>query len=424
MNDRFLNLLIVLNLAWLVNVYLFNIYAVSRMSNWETIIWNVIKALIAHACIMSLFVFTIEDSFYSQTFFYLFYAILIITIFLWRTIFVILIRNHRIGGYNNRNVILVGANQASFKIYNYFLSKKSHGYKLKAVFGDNPDPDKGDETFFYPEQKLYEYLAREKIDEIYCALPLTSVVSIRNIMSYSENNLIRFRYVPDFRALLYKKVDIEFYGMVPVLSIRTEPLEHPEKRFNKRLFDIGFSGLVILLLFPVIFLIIALLIKLTSSGPVLFKQIRSGRNNKIFLCYKFRTMTVNSCSDSLQATKKDARITPIGKFLRKSSIDELPQFFNVLFGDMSVVGPRPHMVNQTEEYKRSIDKFMVRHFVKPGITGWAQVNGLRGVTDTPQKMIKRARYDMWYIENYSLILDIKIIVMTVLNIFKGDKNAF
>jgi putative colanic acid biosynthesis UDP-glucose lipid carrier transferase len=170
--------------------------------------------------------------------------------------------------------------------------------------------------------------------------------------------------------------------------------------------------------------IIALLIKLQSKGPILFRQKRSGRNDEPFVCYKFRSMRVNPDSDKKQATKFDARITPIGKFLRRTSLDEMPQFLNVFLGHMSVVGPRPHMLRHTVEYKAVIDKFMVRHFLKPGITGWAQVNGLRGETRLVQQMEKRVRYDIDYLENWSVALDVEIIFLTVINALKGEDNAY
>ncbi len=420
--DHFTFLIIVCNLAWIVAVYILNIYAASRVSHWEKIIWNIIKAILVHSCVIAIFVLSIKGYYYSRLFLGSFYLVLTILVLLWRTIFVQLTRTFKI---NFRNVIIVGSNDACVKIYRYFLSNKSNGYVLKAIFGENVSEIEGDtKTDFFTERILYDYLENEEIDEIYCALPLTSVTKIRELMSYAENNLIRFRYVPDFRALLYKKVDIEFYDTSPVLSIRQEPLENVGKRFMKRVFDIGFSFFALFVLAPTLFPVVALLIKLTSKGPIFFKQKRSGRNNEVFDCYKFRTMTVNELSDLAQATKVDTRITKVGKFLRKTNVDELPQFFNVLKGEMSIVGPRPHMLKHTEEYKETIDKYMMRHFVKPGITGWAQVNGFRGLTETPQKMIKRIRYDVWYIENWSFLLDIKIIVMTVLNMLKGEKNAF
>jgi len=190
------------------------------------------------------------------------------------------------------------------------------------------------------------------------------------------------------------------------------------------LFDIVFSLFVIVFIFPWLYPLLAIAIKMSSPGPIFFVQKRSGRLNHEFDCYKFRSMSVNKDSDRKQATAGDARITMVGRFLRKSNLDEMPQFINVLLGNMSIVGPRPHMLKHTKEYSQIIDKFMVRHLVKPGITGWAQVNGFRGATTEPRYMMKRVRYDLWYVENWSFFLDIQIIFMTVYNMIKGEKNAF
>jgi putative colanic acid biosynthesis UDP-glucose lipid carrier transferase len=219
-------------------------------------------------------------------------------------------------------------------------------------------------------------------------------------------------------------VHIDFYHHIPVISLRSEPLESVFNRFVKRSFDICFSLGAIVLIFPWLFPLLILLIKLSSKGPVFFKQQRSGENNQNFWCLKFRTMRVNNLSDELQATRNDSRITRIGKFLRKSNLDELPQFFNVFVGSMSVVGPRPHMLKHTEQYSELIHTYLVRHLIKPGITGWAQVNGYRGETNTLEQMQKRVEYDIWYIENWSLFLDFKIIFKTITNMVKGEKNAF
>ena len=192
----------------------------------------------------------------------------------------------------------------------------------------------------------------------------------------------------------------------------------------KRVFDIIFSSSVIIFILSWLTPLVAILIKLESKGPVFFKQARNGFNYKEFYCYKFRSMTTNSEANFYQATRGDQRITNIGKFIRKTSIDELPQFFNVLFGDMSVVGPRPHMVSHTDMYAKRIDKFMVRHFVKPGITGLAQISGYRGEVETDKDIIGRVKFDIFYIENWSLLLDLKIIFKTAINAVKGEEKAY
>jgi Undecaprenyl-phosphate glucose phosphotransferase len=236
--------------------------------------------------------------------------------------------------------------------------------------------------------------------------------------------MIRFKVVPDFRGFIFKRVNIDFFNDVPVITLREEPLTDFINRFTKRVFDLIFSLLTIVFVLSWLYPIIAVLIKLSSKGPVLFKQSRSGVSNEEFLCYKFRSMTMSDEADTKQATKGDVRITKIGAFLRKSSLDEFPQFFNVFMGDMSIVGPRPHMLKHTEEYSALIQKYMVRQLVKPGITGAAQVKGYRGETKELEDMEGRVRLDVWYIENWSLSLDINIIFHTVWNAFKGDEKAY
>ena len=212
-------------------------------------------------------------------------------------------------------------------------------------------------------------------------------------------------------------------GAIPLLSVREEPLQRWLSRFVKRSIDLFLSGLVILFS-PFWFLPIAIAVKKSSPGPILFRQKRTGYMGRDFDCLKFRTMCVNKDSDTKQAERGDARITKVGAFLRRTSLDEFPQFFNVFKGDMSLVGPRPHMLKHTEDYSKLIDKYMVRHFIKPGITGWAQVNGYRGETKTLQQMEKRVEYDVWYLEHWNVFLDIKIILLTAFGVFKGDDNAF
>jgi putative colanic acid biosynthesis UDP-glucose lipid carrier transferase len=247
--------------------------------------------------------------------------------------------------------------------------------------------------------------------------------SLLEMVTEAERNFIRFKFIPDLDLMFHHNVNLTVEGNIPVLSLREEPLENISNRINKRLFDIVFSLVVLVTLLWWLVPLIALIIKLDSRGPVFFKQKRSGRNNKVFNCYKFRSMCVNEKANEVHAAKNDERITTVGKFLRKSNLDELPQFFNVLFGDISIVGPRPHMLKHTEEYSNIISKYMVRHFIKPGITGWAQINGYRGDLNSIL-MQKRVEFDIWYMENWSILLDIKIVMKTAVKVFKWDRNAY
>jgi Undecaprenyl-phosphate glucose phosphotransferase len=274
--------------------------------------------------------------------------------------------------------------------------------------------------------ELHDFLSKEAedIDEMYCALSALHPAELNKLIEFADNNLIQVYLVPDKRGIPYRKLNIDFLAHVPLLSVRHLAIDEPLNRFIKRSFDIVFSLFVILLILSWLIPIMAVLIKLGSPGPVFFKQLRSGRNNDLFWCLKFRTMLVNSEADTKQAEKNDSRITPLGGFLRKSSIDELPQFLNVFVGDMSVVGPRPHMVSHTELYSKIISRFMVRHLVKPGITGLSQAMGLRGETREKNDMKNRVRVDIFYIENWSFWLDIKIIFMTIASLFEKQEKAF
>ena len=217
---------------------------------------------------------------------------------------------------------------------------------------------------------------------------------------------------------------METFDDVVVLAIRREPLSSPGKRFVKRLFDIVVSGLFLCTIYPFIYIAVGIAIKFSSPGPIYFKQKRNGLDGKVFECIKFRSMKVNAQSDTLQATKDDPRKTKVGNFLRKTNLDELPQFINVFKGDMSIVGPRPHMLKHNEEYSHLIDRYMVRHFVKPGITGWAQVNGFRGETKKLSEMAGRVQADIWYLEHWSFWLDVRIIFKTVSNMIHGEEKAY
>jgi putative colanic acid biosynthesis UDP-glucose lipid carrier transferase len=212
--------------------------------------------------------------------------------------------------------------------------------------------------------------------------------------------------------------------LVPVLEFRTIPLDDSINLVIKRIFDILFSIMVILFVMSWLTPILTLLIKIESKGPTFFMQLRNGYNYKSFSCIKFRSMIINDKADLIQVSKEDERITRIGRFMRKTSIDELPQFLNVLVGDMSVVGPRPHMLSHTDLYANKVDKFMVRHFVKPGITGLAQISGFRGEVESDKDIIGRVKFDIFYIENWSLFLDIKIIIKTIIRAIQGDEKAY
>lgn len=419
-----LSILVIFNLTWFASVVLFRLYDIFRVTTIERVIYKLIQALIFH--MLMIFACIVVLKFYDVSRKQILYAYLVFftLVFIYRVLFLKSLKLYRRLGFNYRRVIILGAGPVGNDLFDFFTSDFSLGYRFLGFFDDNPEKCYHSDKVIGTLADVEEFATKNHIDEIYCALPDSAGEKIRHFLRFAEKNMVRFRVVLDFKRHVPRKFAVDFYGSIPVLLPRKEPLELITNQYIKRGFDIVFSSLVILLIFPWLFPLLALLIRLSSSGPILFKQKRSGKNNEVFTCYKFRSMKMNKDSDSKQAVKDDDRITWIGKILRKTNLDELPQFFNVLSGEMSVVGPRPHMLRHTEEYARIIDNFMVRHLVKPGITGWAQVNGFRGETSNDFKMRKRVQYDVWYIENWSFLLDLRIIWLTVWSMIRGDKNAF
>lgn len=342
----------------------------------------------------------------------------------WHIIFRLLLKLYRRKGYNYRQVILIGAGANAIRTYDS-LSSSDFGYRIIGFFSDVPtEQDSFPAKYLGKLSDIEEYAMKNKIDDIFCTVQAGQEELISELVLFSEKNMIRFHIVPEFDKFFRRKYSLQFVETTPVLSLRYEPLQRFSNRFIKRIFDVLFSGIFLITLFPIIYIILGAIIKITSPGPIFFKQKRTGIRGKEFYCYKFRSMQVNKEANTLQAQKDDPRVTKIGAFMRKTSLDELPQFINVFKNDMSVVGPRPHMLQHTELYSSIIVKFMVRHLVKPGITGWAQVTGYRGETKTVEEMEQRVKRDVWYLENWTFFLDIKIILLTVRNAFKGEKEAY
>ena len=421
LSDKYFILLLVFNLCWFLSTYIVKAYENNQYKNLEKIISNLIQLFVLQALLITAFLVFRKAYYFSREHLLITYIFLVVFISLWRFLFQFQFNRFRRKGLNLRNVIIVGSGELSLELLSVFQNNKELGYRFLGFFSNSKDA--------LPEVKgrveeVISFCKENKVDEIYCSISDLTTDQLKALTEYADNNLIRIKMIPDVRGFINRHLKIDFYEHVPVLTFRNIPLDDYASRLIKRLFDLFFSLSVILLVLIWLFPIVAILIKLNSKGPVLFKQVRSGKNNDDFKCWKFRTMRLNIDSNTKQATKIDTRITSVGAFLRKTSIDEMPQFFNVLYGHMSVVGPRPHMVKHTEEYAGIVNKYMFRHFVKPGITGLAQVKGLRGETKNSLAMEHRIRLDMLYIENWSLILDVKIIVLTILNVFKGDDKAY
>jgi putative colanic acid biosynthesis UDP-glucose lipid carrier transferase len=425
-NKKYFPIVLVFNLIWLLSANITGLY--EQVLNKDAIkTYNgVIKT---YSIFVSFICFTIIILIGTKPYFvtreYLFYSLAIFGFLLgfWKLIFLSIRKTRRKSLYDNRMVVIVGGGRIGYDLYDFFNTQE-RGYKVIGFFDDDPAKVREQELYLGTTNDCIDFVIANRVDEIFCALPNSMADTIEKLMLDADKNLIRFKFIPEYYDYTKKRTQIQSFGHIPVISVRPEPLENMMNRLAKRLFDTLFSIFIIVFVLSWLFPILAILIKLQSKGPVLFIQLRSGRDNKPFRCFKFRSMRINEDSDVKQATRDDERITPIGRFMRKTSIDEFPQFFNVLLGHMSVVGPRPHMISHTEEYSKLIDTFMVRHFLKPGITGWAQIKGLRGETKNTADMLARVEADVWYLENWSFLFDLKIVFLTFLGAIRGDKNAF
>ena len=426
-NRKYLPIVLVFNLIWLLSANISGLY--EQVLNKDSI--KTYRVVIrTYILFVSLICFTILILIGTEAYFitrqYLFYSLALFGFLLglWKLIFLSIRRGEKTTLMDTRDVIIVGWGRIGSDLYNFFDENPEQGYKVIGFFDDNPQVVANGHMYLGDTANCIDYVLTNKVDEIFCTLPVSDSKKIQRLMLDADKNLIRFKYVPEYFDYAKKPTIVQSFGHIPVISVRTEPLENLLNRSIKRGFDIAFSLFIIIFVFSWLFPILALLITLESRGPVFFTQLRSGRDNNPFNCYKLRTMYVNNDADHKQATRGDRRITRVGAFLRRTSLDELPQFFNVLKGNMSVVGPRPHMLKHTTQYSALIDQFMVRHFLKPGITGWAQIHGLRGETRTVEAMLDRVEADVWYLENWSFLLDMKIIFLTLRNTIKGDSNAF
>ncbi len=391
----------------------------SRAIQMEGVVKEVFFATCSHALVFLplLLLFDLTSDPKALGIFYLFFVCLMV---LSRVATRMLLKTLRRKGRNTANVVIVGANETARRLIDAMRTDEGFGYRVLGVFDDQvPDfevPYKGSIG------DLESFLENRHVDQIFYTLS-GHHEALSLVASIADNKVADFYYVPQISRYFSRRFQLNSIGSMPVLSAMRNPLRSRTNRLLKRTFDIVFSG-VFLIFYPLVYIPVAIAIKLTSPGPVYFRQKRTGYKGRDFDCLKFRTMRMNDDSDKMQATADDPRKTRLGAFLRKTSLDELPQFINVFRGDMSVVGPRPHMLKHTEEYTRLVDRYMLRHAVKPGITGWAQVNGYRGLTDELWKMEKRVEFDVWYIRNWSFLLDLKIIVRTMLNALQGEKNAF
>lgn len=407
-------------LSWIGIALIVKYYEVFRFTTPVEIISKLIKQFSIFLLVIIAYFPFAKDATFSGTIVAIFMTISFLIIVTFKYFLFYYLKKYRLTtGSNFRNAVIIGYTAESIKLKEVFENRKDYGYRFFGFFSDkkqNPDI-KG------KIEDLKNFTIVNRIDEIYCSLNEISNDRLKDLVEFADDNNKTIKFIPDSKQIYSKNLKVDYYELFPVLSLQKTQLHDPTVKGFKRAFDILFSLFIILFVLTWLMPIIALLIKIESKGPVFFKQGRPGLDEKEFYCYKFRSMKLNGKTEE-EASRNDPRVTKIGRFMRKTSIDELPQFFNVLLGDMSVVGPRPHLWSQNKSYATKIKKYMIRHYVKPGITGLAQVKGFRGEIETEEDMINRIKYDVFYIENWSIIMDLKIILQTVINIFKGEEKAY
>lgn len=416
-NLIYLNYILFISLSWIIVGLRSDFYEIYRFTK----VTNIFSLIAKQGILFILLVFAFFGFYHEmqivpiEVLQYCLEAILIITITK-LGIYYLLKKYRLLLKGNFRKVIIIGLNQKTDQLRKFFVENPEYGYVLSKTFDIGKNKAKLEECFNYVEEN--------NIDEIYSSVAQLSNDDITRLIDYADNNLKILKFVPDNKDIYSKRLDFTYYGFLPILSLRKIPIDEPFNKFVKRSFDITLSLFVIIAILSWLTPLLGLLIKLESRGPVFFKQKRNGLDYQEFYCYKFRSMRPNPEAHLHQIRKNDPRVTRVGKVIRKTSIDELPQFINVLKGEMSVVGPRPHMVSHTHMYAERIDKFMVRHFIKPGITGLAQVSGFRGEVEDDNHIINRVKYDIFYLENWSLLLDIKIVFQTAYNALRGEEKAY
>ena len=412
-------------ITWFLSGMISGIYNTNRLIKTGTRIVRLFQALFIHILLFSFAILLFKKSI-SRELIYLTFSFTFIPIFIFRMLFNQVIRWLRKRGLNVKNFIVVGNTQRSLDVLNQMLKYPEYGYRWKGIFSDsNLSEIIAKENIIKDNYEAsFNFIIKENIQEVYCTLPLSEKDKIQRIIRFCEDNFVRFKYVPDLEGVYGHKVNINFFESLPIITIRQEPLEILWNQIVKRIFDILFSLGVIIIIFPFLLIVLAPLILFESKGPLFYRQNRAGLNGKNFKIWKFRTMNVTeSDTEFKQATKGDSRITKIGHILRKTNLDEMPQFFNVLLGNMSIVGPRPHVQQLNAKYSKIVDEYNIRLLVKPGLTGHAQINGYRGETKTLEQMKGRIDLDVWYLENWSILLDIRIVFKTVINMIRGEENA-
>lgn len=416
--------LIYLNLFWIMLASFLGQYNSKIILRFEMLIKRTVQVFVVWMLFDLGYLLSVKHIYSNSLSIFIFYFCFLTGLFLNRFIFFGLKGYIRYQKMLGNKILILGYNETAKKIACYF---EEEGVNTQLMgFIENQHNVK--ELTHYPVlcgiKKTIQYAEKYGADEIISTITPEQNHYVYSLIQNAEDRCIRFKIVPDLSYFIRQPVVIDNIRDMPVLSLRTDPLEDLGNKMKKRVLDLSVSILVTVLLLSWMIPLLGLIIKIESKGPILFAQIRTGRNNKPFYCLKFRSMYINPDQDIKSATKGDPRVSWIGGFLRKTSLDEFPQFLNVLVGDMSLVGPRPHMLQHTTEFSRLVDHYMIRQFLKPGITGWAQVNGYRGEIKDPIQIKRRVASDLWYMENWTIWLDMRILFLTFYKVMTGDKQAY
>ena len=420
--QEYMKALLIIVPGYLILYYAFQLYTPKRVQGRRYEAWHIIQANTIGLMAYILILYLTKQSDFSRTMFFVFFCVNVFSEVTVRNIIREGLRNMRKKGYNQKHILLIGYSRAAEQYIDRILSNPEWGYIVRGILADNKP--RGTEyrgiKVLGRVENLTIILPQNKLDEIAITLGLAEYHKLEHIVSMCEKSGVHTKFIPDYNNIIPTKPYTEDLLGLPVINIRHVPLSNALNAFSKRCVDL-FGAIVALILFSPVMAVVSVIIKATSPGPLIFRQERIGLQNKPFPMYKFRSMVVqDAASEKAKWTvQNDPRVTPIGKFIRKTSIDELPQLFNVLKGDMSLVGPRQERPQFVEKFREEIPRYMVKHQVRPGLTGWAQVNGYRGDTS----IRKRIEHDLYYIENWTLGFDFKILFLTF---FKGfvNKNAY
>lgn len=405
---------------YLILYFFFNVYSPKRVQSIKEETGNIIKSNTAGLVIFILALYMLHQPHFSRQMMFIFYVINNAAEIIFRNLIRRILRNIRNRGFNQKHILLVGYSRAAEGYIDRIKLNPQWGYHIMGILDDNVEAG----TKYRGEQvigkisMLESILVENELDEIAITLGIAEYVKLESIVTTCEKSGVHTKFIPDYNNVIPTRPYTEDLLGLPVINIRHVPLNGSFNRFIKRLTDIVGSFLLIVLFSPLM-LVVALAVRFSSKGPVIYKQVRVGLHNRNFVMYKFRSMKIDRCDELHFTTQNDDRTTRIGRFIRKFSLDELPQLFNVFKGDMSLVGPRPERPEFVEKFREQIPRYMIKHQVRPGMTGWAQINGYRGNTSIE----KRIEYDLYYIENWTLGFDILILFQTL---FKGfvNKNAY